>query len=613
MLRPPTSVASFLQRLGRSGHIVKGTPKGDIICYYDYDVIEGLALYEAARRGIIERPLIDNGLDIVARELLGMLLQYQKINLQIAYNIIHGAFAYNNLTYSEFLQLINYLVKNNIIKIEGDELKIGANFFKIWRFNKDSKIAWGKDFAEFFSLINNNDTFSLKYNGNTIGEIDSIYVFKHVRSNDVIRISGKFWKVVKINMNKATIDVIPANEVEGEIPIWKGESTSKSPIIVKFIRKLFNNIEKYNSLIDEILDEESRKALFRIINDYATQGIEIPIKNTIIVEKRDNEWIYSTLIDEKVSNTLAHLLLYLVIKKYTLNAYARSSIYGFAIRGSPTDLLKEISTIEEDKIKKMIVRSIRRSPFFIATLKEIGASFGKISKIDIKEDKFLIKEALRQTLNKYFNIRRTLKFIDKVKRGEIKIVYIDKPTPFANAVSSHVQIRPWLLDLNVTIYHALKGGAYTINELAEVLGIPNKSLENKLKQMRKSGNKYRVTYFIDVDCRETRWCLYEDFVNIVNSEEYYSSFALLNLNEIFLATLRSGDNQIEILFKPKDLLNSSDEILRKIPFNDVDEIKIKEAIDTSYQVYQKYYNVKKDIIIYLMLNAVAYLQNLKYS
>ncbi|TRM73063.1 ATP-dependent helicase, partial [Sulfolobus sp. E5] len=175
------------------------------------------------------------------------------------------------------------------------------------------------------------------------------------------------------------------------------------------------------------------------------------------------------------------------------------------------------------------------------------------------------------------------------------------------------QIRPWLLDLNVTIYHALKGGAYTINELAEVLGIPNKSLENKLKQMRKSGNKYRVTYFIDVDCRETRWCLYEDFVNIVNSEEYYSSFAPLNLNEIFLATLRSGDNQIEILFKPKDLLNSSDEILRKIPFNDVDEIKIKEAIDTSYQVYQKYYNVKKDIIIYLMLNAVAYLQNLKYS
>ncbi|TRM96474.1 ATP-dependent helicase, partial [Sulfolobus sp. E1] len=93
----------------------------------------------------------------------------------------------------------------------------------------------------------------------------------------------------------------------------------------------------------------------------------------------------------------------------------------------------------------------------------------------------------------------------------------------------------------------------------------------------------------------------------------YSSFAPLNLNEIFLATLRSGDNQIEILFKPKDLLNSSDEILRKIPFNDVDEIKIKEAIDTSYQVYQKYYNVKKDIIIYLMLNAVAYLQNLKYS
>ncbi|MEM0130724.1 MAG: DEAD/DEAH box helicase [Saccharolobus sp.] len=613
MLRPPTSVSSFLQRLGRSGHIVHGIPKGEVICFYDFDVIEALGLYISAKNGIIEKPTIDDGLDIVARELLGMVLQYQVIDINYAYSVIKSSFVYKDLKLSTFLELVNYLAKNDIIKIDNGNLRLGPSFFRIWRFNKDSKNGWGRDFSEFFSLINNDDTFTLKYNGETVGEIDAVYVYRHVRANDIIRISGKLWKVVKINMNKNTIDVIPVNEGEGEIPIWKGENTSKSLVVLNAIKKTIKNIDRYYRLIQNIVDEESKTSIFNIIKKYEELNKNFSVDNTILIEKREDEWIYGTLIDEKIANTLSHALLYLVIKKYTLNTLARSSIYGFSIKGSPIDLLKELTSMDRNKIKRIIFRSVIRSPLYIATLKEIQPSFGKISKINPKEDKFLLKEALRQTIKRYFSIKKTLEYIDKIKKGEIKMVYIDKPTPLSEAVLTHAQIRPWLFDLNISIYQAIKGGAYTLNELSEVLRISPKSLENKLKQMRRSNNKYKVTSFVDVDSREIRWCLYEDFINIIKSEEYYSSFAPINLDDIFVADLKSGDNQIEILFKPKDLLNNQEEILRKIPFMNIEEVKVREAIDSSYQYSQKYYHIGKDIIIYLLLNAVSYLQSLKYS
>ncbi|MEM0164304.1 MAG: DEAD/DEAH box helicase [Saccharolobus sp.] len=613
MLRPPTSVSSFLQRLGRSGHIVHGIPKGEVICFYDFDVIEALGLYISAKNGIIEKPTIDDGLDIVARELLGMVLQYQVIDINYAYSVIKSSFVYKDLKLSTFLELVNYLAKNDIIKIDNGNLRLGPSFFRIWRFNKDSKNGWGRDFSEFFSLINNDDTFTLKYNGETVGEIDAVYVYRHVRANDIIRISGKLWKVVKINMNKNTIDVIPVNEGEGEIPIWKGENTSKSLVVLNAIKKTIKNIDRYYRVIQNIVDDESKTSIFNIIKKYEELNKNFSVDNTILIEKRDDEWIYGTLIDEKIANTLSHALLYLVIKKYTLNTLARSSIYGFSIKGSPIDLLKELTNMDRNKIKRIIFRSVIRSPLYIATLKEIQPSFGKISKINPKEDKFLLKEALRQTIKRYFSIKKTLEYIDKIKKGEIKMVYIDKPTPLSEAVLTHAQIRPWLFDLNISIYQAIKGGAYTLNELSEVLGISPKSLENKLKQMRRSNNKYKVTSFVDVDSREIRWCLYEDFINIIKSEEYYSSFAPINLDDIFVADLKSGDNQIEILFKPKDLLNNQEEILRKIPFMNIEEVKVREAIDSSYQYSQKYYHIGKDIIIYLLLNAVSYLQSLKYS
>jgi len=615
MYRPPPTVSSFLQRLGRSGHSSGAISKGEVVCIYDYEVWEALALYSLSTSGKLEEPNIFPYLDVVAREILGIALQYGKVKVDTVYKIISSSALYRNLKIGKFKEIVNYLIKNGLLKInESDEISIGPLFFKIWRFKKDnSKKGWSRGFSEFFSFIRNEDTFYVKHNENIIGEIDAIYVYKHIRPGDVIRISGKLWKVSKINSNKATIEVIPTSDNEGEIPVWRGESIYKSKFLVDELDKIFQGKSKdYSKIIDNTLSS----TLESFLDYFKRNNLPVPSRNVIFVENiGEDEWVYSTLIDEKVSNTLAHLLLYLATKEYGFNVYVKSSIYGFSIKGARRDLLEEIIKNDEKSIKSLILKSVLRSPLLFATIKEIKYSFGKIGKIDFKEDSIIIKEALKQVISKYFSIKDTIKYIKLLKENKIKIIKLNFLTKMGEIVLSSTPIKPWIYDIFTTIYSHLKGNAYTIKELSEILGISLKTLESKLKLMRKLNSPFRVVSFIDVETNETRWCLQDDLEEIYYNQDYVSSFTPIKLDEVFIAVFRTlNDNSTsEILIKVNEIFENPKEFRRRIPYEEIAEIRIKDPHDPLvYNMSPRYYYVNRKVVPYLLLNAITYIQVRKY-
>ncbi|MBB5252516.1 DEAD/DEAH box helicase [Sulfurisphaera ohwakuensis] len=612
LYRPPPSVASFLQRLGRSGHAVNSVSRGEILCLYDFDILESLALYKLAKNGKIESPYIFPYLDVASREIIGLALQYDEINVDQVYEIITSSYYYRNLSRQKFDELIRYLAKREVIKIENNSIKLGKAFFKIWRFEKDNKMSWAKEFSEFFSFINTDDTFSIRFENTPVGEIDAIYVYRHLRNNDIIRISGKIWKIVNIDFNKHLINVVPVNNGEGEIPIWKGENISKSNLLTSELADVIKDLDKEK----ELLDKEAKLSIEKFINYYKVHNLPLPSQKIIYVEKDDDEIIYSTIISEKIANTISHMLLYLATKKYNLNVSARASIYGFSIRGIKEDLFKEILALDYKDIKKLIIKSILRSPLFFAIAKEIQYSFGKLGKLIPKEDKIIIREALKQTVSRYFSIKGTLNYISKIKEGKVRLIAIEGLTPLGKAVLTHTPIRPWISDLQLKIYQALKGGAYTLEELAELVGVSKKTLELKLKKMRKPCSKYRTLSFIDIDSGETRWCLAEDIKDIVDSGDYYNSFSPINLDETYIAVMRplQSEGTTEIVFRVKDLVENPNYFLRKIPFNEILELRLKDPNDALiFSISPKYYYVSKTTVGFLVLNAVSYIQNKKFG
>ncbi|ALU32757.1 DEAD/DEAH box helicase [Sulfolobus acidocaldarius] len=614
MYRPPPSVSSFLQRLGRSGHLIDHVSCGEILCLYDHEVIESLALSELAMQGKLESGKVMPFLDVVAREAIGIALQYGEVDVNRLYSIISSSTYFRALSFEEFLKLIEYLANNNLLKVEGNRVKVGKTFFKIWSFNKNNKLAWMKDFSEFFSFVSSDETFLLRFENKTVGEIDAIYVYKHLRNNDTIRISGKLWRIVSIDLNKMTITVVPANDGEGEIPIWKGENVSRSNLLPKKISKVIRNYKRYLDL--NIINNAAKNDLKNFVNFYLVHGLPLPNRKTIYVEKDKNEIIYATLINEKVSNTLAHLLLYLATKDLSLNVSVRSSIYGFSIRGVENDLMSEIVNMNEDELRKLIIKSIMRSPLFYTVLKEIKYSFGKIGNVSLHDDKLLIKEAIKQTVYKYFSIKNTLKYIKMIKNKDIDIIHIEGISPLGRAVLNHTPLRPWITDLSIRIYQAMKGGAYTVSELSEMLGISEKSLESRLKKMRKYDSKYRTCNFIDIDTKDMRWVLLEDFEEIVETGDYYNSFEPIKLDETYVAVIRPINNEgnIEIVFRVKELVENPENVTRRIPYDEVFELKLKDPSDPLVMsISPRYYFVNKNVIKFLILNAVSYIQNTRFG
>ncbi|PMZ61428.1 hypothetical protein C1X25_28755, partial [Pseudomonas sp. GW247-3R2A] len=65
----PRSIAGFLQRVGRSGHQVGGTPKGRLFATTRDDLIECAALLDCVRRGELDTLQIPKApLDVLAQQ-----------------------------------------------------------------------------------------------------------------------------------------------------------------------------------------------------------------------------------------------------------------------------------------------------------------------------------------------------------------------------------------------------------------------------------------------------------------------------------------------------------------------------------------------------------------
>ncbi|MGH7504476.1 MAG: DEAD/DEAH box helicase, partial [Longimicrobiales bacterium] len=66
----PRRIAAFLQRVGRSGHTVGGTPKGRLFPLSRDDLVECTALLRAVRRGDLDRAILpDRPLDVLTQQI----------------------------------------------------------------------------------------------------------------------------------------------------------------------------------------------------------------------------------------------------------------------------------------------------------------------------------------------------------------------------------------------------------------------------------------------------------------------------------------------------------------------------------------------------------------
>jgi ATP-dependent Lhr-like helicase len=110
-LGSPRSISSFLQRVGRSGHAVSGTPKGRLYPLSRDELIEAAALLDSVRRGELDYLTVPSQpLDVLAQQIVAETAA-DDYHAPAMFKLVTSAWPYRKLSRDDFLQVVRMVAE----------------------------------------------------------------------------------------------------------------------------------------------------------------------------------------------------------------------------------------------------------------------------------------------------------------------------------------------------------------------------------------------------------------------------------------------------------------------------------------------------------------------
>jgi ATP-dependent Lhr-like helicase len=218
------SIATFLQRVGRSGHFMGGTPKGRLFPTSRDDLIECLALLDAIRRTELDALCIPpKPMDVLAQQIVAMVACEDWAEDEL-YEILCKAWPYRNLQREEFDAVVSMLV-------EGFSTRRGQRAAYLHRDGINQKLLARKG-ARLTAItcggaIPDNADYRvvLEPAGEFIGTVDEDFAIESM-AGDIFQLGNASWKVLKLEAG-----VLRVEDAKGQppsIPFWFGEAPGRT-------------------------------------------------------------------------------------------------------------------------------------------------------------------------------------------------------------------------------------------------------------------------------------------------------------------------------------------------------------------------------------------------
>src|SRR5690349_386224 len=108
----PHRIATFLQRVGRSGHTIQGVPKGRIFPLTRDDLIECAAMVRAVHDGELDRIEVpDKPLDVLAQQIVAEVSAEKEWDEAALLKLFRQAYPYRSLTKEKYGEVVEMLAR----------------------------------------------------------------------------------------------------------------------------------------------------------------------------------------------------------------------------------------------------------------------------------------------------------------------------------------------------------------------------------------------------------------------------------------------------------------------------------------------------------------------
>ncbi|SBW83245.1 ATP-dependent DNA helicase [Pseudomonas veronii 1YdBTEX2] len=238
----PGSINGFLQRVGRSGHQVGGTPKGRLFATTRDDLIECAALLDCVRRGELDTLHIPVApLDVLAQQIVAE-VSAREWPEQALLELIHRAAPYAKLDERHYQALVQMLC-------DGYNGRQGIRSAYLHRDAVTGTLR-GRRGARLTAVtsggtIPDNADYSvlLEPQGLNIGSVNEDFAVESI-AGDVFQLGNTSYRILRVEAGKVRVE--DAHGQPPTIPFWLGEAPGRS-------RELSAAVARLQGQLDELL------------------------------------------------------------------------------------------------------------------------------------------------------------------------------------------------------------------------------------------------------------------------------------------------------------------------------------------------------------------------
>src|SRR5208283_3680936 len=230
----PRSIATFLQRVGRSGHAIGGTPKGRLFPLSRDDLAECVALLDSVRRGELDRLEIpEQPLDVLAQQIAAEVAAREWHEDELL-ALLRRAWPYRNLTRADFESVVLMLA-------EGFSTKRGRRGALIHH-DGVNRILRGRRGARLTAMTSggaipdNADYSVLLEPGNLfIGSVHEDFAVESM-AGDIFQLGNQSYRILRVE--RGTVRVADAHGTPPNIQFWLGEAPGRTDELSQSVSRL---------------------------------------------------------------------------------------------------------------------------------------------------------------------------------------------------------------------------------------------------------------------------------------------------------------------------------------------------------------------------------------
>ncbi len=240
-LDAPSTVSSFLQRMGRTGrrlgthqHLEFFTSKGETL-------LQAVALVSLARKGFVEgvNPSRANT-PVFLHQILARVVEHSGVGRRALWRELGGPVPFEEISRTAYDRMVHHLVETDILSEADGMLSLGE---------KGERLFGGRNFFDLYSVFETSPQTTVKTpDGRVVGALETEFVWRMQGRELTFLLAGMRWRATKVDLDRALVVAVPV--AGAQAPWWGSGGGTLGREVAEEMRLLLLG-EEAPSFVDE--------------------------------------------------------------------------------------------------------------------------------------------------------------------------------------------------------------------------------------------------------------------------------------------------------------------------------------------------------------------------